>query len=248
MFKGFGLIGFGVFAALTWMLLGSSPGLGFIFGATVVTFLGWGSVLMMTLPDGFFSSIWKQVEMGLPQSASALARQIEAVSLLIRQDGLLALEAKRKEIKDQNLSYLLKRIMDGFEAKELIPFIRNLGIHRAGQIGIASETLDRFFGLIPSVGLVGSLILISGVLTSSARGSNSIGIAFVFFPFLLSLATQVILESHFAKKLRERQMESELYFSVLEEGVSGIQQGINPELLSDRIKARIQAGSKWLNG
>jgi len=40
-------------------------------------------------------------------------------------------------------------------------------------------------------------------------------------------------------------LQFEQYFSTLESGISGIQSGLNPELLSDRLRIRIQTGNSW---
>ncbi len=244
MFKGLGWFGFGVFIALSAILLQFGPGLGFLFGAAVAVSIGCASLLLMNLPNGILGTF-----QGLrgPQKLDAreLIQRIEEVALIIRQDGLLALEARRKELKDPNLSYLLKRIMDGFEAKDLIPWIQNQKKLKLEQLQVMDDVSQRFTGLVPSLGLFSSLILISGVLSGSDRGPDLIGVAQVFTPFLLTLGVQVLLDSAFGKMQAELRIEFEHYFSTLESGISGIQSGLNPELLSERMRVRIQAGRVW---
>jgi flagellar motor component MotA len=244
MFKGLGWIGFGVFVLMNTLLVQSGPGLGFFIGAAFVVILGCGSVFLLNLPDGFFK-IYKGLHSPMSLDASELVTRLEEISSLIRQDGLLALESRRKDLKDSNLSYLLKRIMDGFEAKDLIPWIQNQRKQKMEQLQVFEDVLDRVLGLLPSVGLVSSLILISGVLSGSDRGREIIGMAHVFTPFLMTLGVQLLLDSEFGKMRNEFQLQFEQYFSTLESGISGIQSGLNPELLSDRLRIRIQTGNSW---
>jgi flagellar motor component MotA len=244
MFKGLGWIGFGVFVLMNTLLTQSRPGIGFLFVAALVVLFGCGSVLLLNVPDGFFK-VYKGLQSPVSLDAGELVIRLEEISSLIRQDGLLALESRRKDLKDSNLSYLLKRIMDGFEAKDLIPWIQNQRKQKMEQLQVFEDVSDRISGLLPSVGLVSSLILISGVLSVSDRGQDSIGMAQVFTPFLITLGIQLLLDSEIGKKRNELSLKFEQYFSTLESGISGIQSGLNPELLSDRLRVRIQTGNSW---
>ncbi len=113
------------------------------------------------------------------------------------------------------------------------------------RIRLVSGVSDRLLELIPGVGLLSSLILLSGVLSGSERSRELIGVAWVFTPFLISLAAQLLLNPEAARKWGGFQNRCELYFSTLETGILGIQSGLNPELLSERMRVRIQTGRTW---
>jgi flagellar motor component MotA len=202
MFKGLGWIGFGVFVLMSTLLVQSGPGVGFFLGAAFVVILGCASVFLLNFPDGFFK-IYKGLHSPMSLDANELVTRLEEISSLIRQDGLLALESRRKELKDSNLIYLLKRIMDGFEAKDLIPWIQNQRKQKMEQLQVFEDVLDRVLGLLPSVGLGSSLILISGVLSGSDRGQDLIGMAQVFTPLLMTLGVQLLLDSGLGKMRNE---------------------------------------------
>jgi flagellar motor component MotA len=244
MFKVFGFAGFGLFVFSSALLIRSDAGIVFFLGVLGSTLIGCASVLLLSLPgrwEGIRNVIggWRNREVG------ELVAAIEEVTSVIRQDGLLALESRRKELKDQNLGYLLKKIMAGFEAKDLIPWIHSQRNLNRESIQILLEMSERFAGLVPATGLVSSLILLSGVLSAPDRPRELIGVAQTFIPFMITLALQVLLDSGLGKKFAELRVVSEQYYEILEIGVSGIQSGLNPELLSDRMRARIRTGLTW---
>ena len=233
------------FLGLSVISSSSESGFGFMILTSITFAIGSMSALFFSIPPGFFDSILGPIREALPSSPEALANQIESIAAVIRQDGLLALEGKRREIRNTGLKYLLKKIMDGFEAKDLIPLIENQKMRRRELVDEVASVLNRLSGFLPQVGLVQSLILISGILSQSTRSKDAIGVAQAFLPFLMSLVLQMILESFGAQAISMKRTENELYFSVLEEGVVGIQKGENPELVRDRIRARITPRPNW---
>lgn len=241
MFKGLGFAGFAIFLLLSTLLLSSAPGGGFVLGVAFAVGLGTVSLFLLNVGSGN-SGILKEISGASNLDPRELLNRIEEISTVIRQDGLLALESKRKEIRDPNLNYLLKRILDGFEGKDLIPWVLNQRDARMEGLRDLSDSLDRFLSQIPGLGLLSSLILMSGVLSRPERSKDLIGIAHVFLPFLIALGVQMLLDSEIGKRWNEARTRMDHYYAVLEAGVSGIQSGMNPELLSDRLRARIQTG------
>ncbi len=245
MFKGFAFVLLAVFLGLSVISGSSESGVGF-FLITGFTFaLGCGSAMFFSLPPGFLNETFGPVREQLPSTPEVLAAQIESVAAVIRQDGLLALEGKRREIRNPGLKYLLKKIMDGFEGKDLVPLIANQRVRRGELLDEAALVLARLNGFLPQVGLVQSLILISTILSQAPRSKDAVGVAQAFLPFLISLVLQMVFESFGAQLISQKRSECELYFSVLEEGVVGIQKGENPDLVRDRIRARIDSKPSW---
>jgi flagellar motor component MotA len=238
MFKGVAILLFCGFLILSsW--LQSSSGSGVFFPLWLAaSLLGWASVWIMTLPKGFLRRVLAPLREALPQDSVSLARQMEAISKTVREEGLLALESRKKEFVDQNLRIYLKRIVEGFEAKDLLPMIRNQLQMRDELFGEAERGLSRCFSSLPTLGLIQSLMLISKGFGAAASMDLFQG----FFPFLAALAIQTLLESTLLRWLSDERVEVVRYFSVLEEGVEGIQQGHHPELLGDRLRARIATG------
>lgn len=235
MFKGIAILLFGGFLVFSYSLHEFAENGAFYLLLFADTALGLGALALLTLPVAFMDRIWKPLRDGLPQPSDKLVQQLEGLAKTVREEGLLALESRKKDFFDANLKIYLKRIVEGFEAKDLLPMIRSQGRLREGLFLEAERTVSRYFSFFPTIGLMQSLILIS-------RGMGSRGAPDLFrgfFPFLGALAIQTFLEAAVIRWLQDGREESIRYFSVLEEGIEGIQQGHHPELLSDRMRARI---------
>jgi flagellar motor component MotA len=214
-----------------------SAGGGAIAGILSVVF-GFFPAFGFTLPSNFFDGVWNSIAAPLPQSPAGLAAQMEMLSTLIRQDGLLALESKRKEIRDSDLRYFLKRILDGFESKDLVPLIETRMRTRREHLDSAEQALLRGASWLPVFGLIPSLLLVSGA-------GAGFGLSLCFLPFIVVLLLQWFFESSITAKIHHWRMDSEIYHLILKEGVAGIQEGKNPEILRDRIRAIAGRPDAW---
>jgi flagellar motor component MotA len=244
-FKGFAVLALVAFLALTAQATSVPLGAPFMILTLIALSLGFLSVLLFLMPRDFLSEVWTPLRNPLPDSADSMARQLESIAAVIRQDGLLALESRRKDLRNPELRVLLKRIMDGFEGKDLLPLIANQARKREELADEASAVLRRFHGFLPQAGLIQSLILMVSVLSGPRPGPQGIGIAHALLPFGISLLLQIPIESWIEGFLEQKKKDARLYFAVLEEGIAGIQIGQNPELLGDRIRSRLSAAPVW---
>ncbi len=240
-FKGFAVLALVAFLSLTSQASSAPPGALFFILILTALSLGFLAVFLFLMPPGFANEVWTPLKSPLPDSPESLARQLESIAAVIRQDGLLAIEGQRKDLRNPELRLLLKRIMDGFESKDLLPLIANQARKREELVDEASAVLRRFHGFLPQAGLIQSLILMVAVLSGPRPGPQGIGMAHTLLPFGISLLFQIPIESWIENLLDQKKKESRLYFAVMEEGVTGIQVGQNPELLGDRIRSRISA-------
>ena len=102
--------------------------------------------------------------------------------------------------------------------------------------------------MIPTIGLIPSLWMMTMALSSAKAGAaGSAALAVVFLPFMIALLGQLILQSWFGSFFETLREENKLYFIILEEGLVGIQEGQNVELLRDRMKARTLLNPKWID-
>jgi len=238
MIKSIATLSFVVYLLVLFNLPGVGSSSGVAIAAILSVVFGFLSAFGFTLPSNFFEGVWNSIAVPLPQSPGSLATQMEMLSSLIRQDGLLALESKRKEIRDPDLRYFLKRILDGFESKDLVPLIETRMRARRERLDSAEQSLLRGASWLPVFGLIPSLLLISGT-------GASFGLSLCFLPFILVLLLQWFLESSISAKIHLWRMDSEIYHLILKEGVAGIQEGKNPEILRDRIRAIAGRPDAW---
>jgi hypothetical protein len=248
MIKGLGVFFILLFLGFNQSLGEFTPGFSLYFLILLTLGFGFAGVFCILLPENFFESIWNKIREPLPMTVGKLSSELETIAGVVRQEGLLALESKRKDLKDPLLRYLLKKVMDGFEKEMLLPLIRNQGIRREELIDQCEAFFERVTGMIPTIGLIPSLWMMTMALSSGKAGAaGSAALAVVFLPFMAALLSQLISQSWFGSFFEQLREENKLYFVILEEGLVGIQEGQNVELLRDRMKARTLLNPKWID-
>ena len=108
MFKGFAVIALGVFLGLALASASMDAGPGFFILSILTLGAGGGFVYLAAIPRDFFRAVWLPVREPLPGTPASLAAEIDSVAGVIRQDGLLALESKRRELRSPELKFFLK--------------------------------------------------------------------------------------------------------------------------------------------
>jgi flagellar motor component MotA len=249
--------GFGYFALLVFLIFCTQAG-GFAPGAVIwllsLFAVVSGSVAFgcLLFPKEFEENSLKKLLQFSKLNLKLLLKEIEELSVVVRRDGLLATEPLRKEMKDPLLKYLLKRVMDGYEKPVLAQTVQNQLKRQDELFKILQDYLDRLLQVIPVVGLIASLFQIMDffLLTAAQKAATpaslaatapatALSIATIFIPFLISLLLQLIFQAVAQDKITRAQDRGRLYFSILEEGVGGIQDGMNTDLLKEKIHCRL---------
>ncbi len=243
MIKGLGVFLMVLYAGFSFQLESFGPGLS--FGVVLVLTLasGLGAVYCLAAPEGWGPESWSQ--MGAPYSLNpeAMIRELEALARIVRQEGLLALESRRKDLKDPFLRHLMKKVMDGHEKSALLPLVRSQCETRFRIIEVNRDYFSRFVGLIPLVGLVPTLVLLGSLLMRTSNEATGFGLAFI--PFGLMLFVQLILEAAFGGRFESLREEARAHFELLEEGLTCIQDGVNVELVGDRLRSKVLVNPRW---
>ncbi len=98
---------------------------------------------------------------------------------------------------------------------------------------------------MPTLGLIPSLWMMMDYLNQPTKVSGPGSLPTLFIPFLIALVAQMILSSLSGKFFDDLKEDVKLYYVVLEEGLSGIQEGMNSELLREKLTARYSQNPKW---
>ena len=244
MIKGLGYFALFVFLLLCLQIEGFGPGFAIWFLSMLLVFAGSCAFAMLEFPRELEEGILKQIMTFAERDHKKMIHTLDELANTIRKDGLLAVEGVRRDIKDPFLRYLLKRVVGGFEKNQIGSIIRNQFLRSQELFTITQSYADRVFQAIPVVGLIGSLFQIMDFLIhSQGSGKGSIGV--VFIPFVLSLLAQLLLQSFLQERIIRAIDGSRLYYMVLEEGIHGIQDGVSPELLRDKLQSRLSVNIKW---
>ncbi len=158
------------------------------------------------------------------------AQTIEELALTIRRDGMLVAEAYRKNLKDQQLQYLVKRSMEGFEKAKIYQWIKSHDDFDEALFQQLQTYLDRAVLSVPVVGLIGSLLCLM---------QQPIVLAHAFTPFLVALVLQLVGHAVLQRRLDSARQNSRLYYAVLAEGMNGVMEGVTAEFLKEQLHARL---------
>ena len=164
-----------------------------------------------------------------------------------RREGLLALEDDIHELEDPFLKKGLQMMVDGMEPELIKDILRTeIGAlterHRLGQ-----ELFRSWGSLAPAFGMIGTLIGLIQMLAAlddpeSIGPGMAVALLTTFYGALL--ANLVLIPV--AGKLSIRSDEEVMMKEAMIEGIIGIQGGMNPRVLQDKLKAFMPPGERDL--
>jgi len=235
MIKGFGVFSFLVFLILCSQIGEFGPGFAVWFLSCLLIAAGIIADALFLFPQSFEIHGLKKIFAFSKVNPGALVNTISEIASVVRKDGLLATESLRKDLKDPWLIYALKKMIDGYEKAVIVQVIRNEHLHFHEQFISLEKYKDRVASSIPLFGLAGTLAHLMHFLSKDEPGL----IAASFVPFLLSVLIQILFNAWAQNKVDFLTDQHRVYYAVLENGISGIQDGINAEVLRDQLMARI---------
>lgn len=205
-----------------------------VFGGTL------GAVLVSTpLPD-FVRGV-RMARLAFLHSAPDLGgvtSRIVQLASVARRDGVLALEAKLPEVEDPFLRQGLSYVVDGVDAAVARSSLEAV-IDSEHQEGLAgAKVWEAAGGYSPTIGILGAvlgLIHVMENLSDPSKLGGGIAVAFVATVYGVGAANLLYLPLA-AKLKRKLALEGERKVVVLE-GVLGIQEGLNPRVLEEKLRA-----------
>ena len=241
MIKGFGIFAFFVFLIVCSQIGEFGPGFTMWFLSIMLVFSGTAAFALFLYPRSFEEQGLKKLFAFAAMKPHALVNTISDIASVVRKDGLLATESIRKDLKDPWLKYSLKKMIDGYDKNVIIHVIRNEHLRYHEQFLSLEKYKDRISTTIPLVGLAGSLAHVMSFLAKNEPGL----IAASFIPFLFSILFQLFFSSWGQSRIDFLLDQFRLYYALLENGISGIQEGTNAEVLKDQLFGRLAEKPQW---
>ncbi len=242
-------------------LLGLLIAFGFIFGAiatggSIVLFINVPSlliviggsvavVLMQFTLSQFFGAIKVALKAFFHKAVDAqeLIEQAVVLANVARKEGMMALESQ--EIDNQFLNKGIQLCVDGHPpdlVRKMLSKDISLTIqrHETGQ-----KIFKALGGVAPAMGMIGTLIGLVQML-ANMDDPKSIGPAMAVA--LLTTLYGAIIANAFAlplaDKLALRSQEEKTNRTLILETISGIQEGMNPRVLEELLKAFLPEGQR----
>ncbi|RMF88690.1 MAG: motility protein A [Nitrospinota bacterium] len=167
-----------------------------------------------------------------------LIRQFIQLAVIVRKDGQLALENEAKNVTNPFLQKGLMLVADGVDAEELnsILQLQNLAVQQRHKVG--QEVFKAMGKWSPAFGMIGTLIGLVQML-STMEDPKTIGpkMAIALITTFYGALIANLFALPMAGKLKQRTEQEILLNMVIAEGLKGLQLGMNPRLLEDKLKS-----------
>jgi len=204
-----------------------------VFGGTA------GATMLSSSLEDFMGAIRAlgNVFLGGKIDNETLVKEIVTIASTARKEGILSLEKSVGQIKNQFFSKNLRHIIDGYDPNVLKEIMEDTIHHVEEQKLAIAKVWETAGGFAPTVGILGAvlgLIHVMSNLSDSSKLGAGIAVAFVATVYGVGSANLMMLPiANKLKKLTKEQMkEMELIYL----GLTGIQAGLNPRIIEDRLK------------
>jgi chemotaxis protein MotA len=172
------------------------------------------------------------------QDWGAITAQLLELANVARRDGVLALESKLGSISDPFLKRALGFLVDGVDAAITRDALETEIDAEYEESAAASKVFESAGGFAPTVGILGAvlgLIHVMENLSDPSKLGGGIATAFVATIYGVGLANLLLLPMA-AKIKRKLTIEKERK-TLIAEGVLSIQEGMNPRVLEEKLRA-----------
>jgi chemotaxis protein MotA len=221
------------------MLEGGDAGSTLQLAAALIVMGGTTGAVIAQFPT---SELWSalrqvgQVFVSQPSDLEPLAKRIVELARKSRREGLLALENEAARSKDPFFTMSLHALVDGSDIVHLRALLdASLEQERHAQEA-GPKLLDAAGGYAPTIGILGAvlgLIHVMENLSDPTKLGSGIAVAFVATVYGVGSANLVFLP--LAQKLRMKVSRDLRRKEMIMEGVCGIQEGTNPQMLERRL-------------
>lgn len=203
-----------------------------VFGGT------FGATLLSATPTEFSQAIrWlSKVFLKGGTDLKPLVQEIVELATLARKEGILSLDSRLGNIKNQFFASNLRHIVDGYDPAVLKDMMEERIYHEEGEkMGIA-KVYETAGGYAPTVGIVGAvlgLIHVMGNLSDSSKLGEGIAVAFVATVYGVGSANLILIPM--GNKMKKIAKEEIHALEIIKTGLLCIQAGLNPRVIEDRL-------------
>jgi chemotaxis protein MotA len=183
----------------------------------------------------------RSVFFGRDIDSDAIIRASVRYALLARRKGLIALEPELVKAPDPFFAKTLKLAVDGTDPKVLRELAEQENLTFEEQRRRIARVYETAGGFAPTIGIVGAvlgLIHVMQNLSDPAKLGSGIAVAFVATIYGVGSANLLILPV--SKKLVHALHRDLAAREMMVEAVLGIQSGINPLYLEERLRAFVE--------
>lgn len=217
--------------------------LAIIFGGTIgCTMLSFSMEEFVKIP-----TLFKIALFGTPVHPKVLIQTITGLAELARRDGILALEPKREELREEYpfLASGIDLIIDAQPCETVKELLTNRIYSMEERHKVGAEIFTTLGGFAPTMGIIGTVVGLIGALAKAGEGGEDPSavveaIATAFIATFYGIASANLLFLPLATKLQRRTHEELFIMQVQTEAVLAIENGNNPRLIEESLKTFFQ--------
>lgn len=211
----------------------------FDIASVIIVIGGCIAALMVSFPLKSFAKIPKHLKIVMfPTKYNPVdyINQLVDFAKEARINGLLALESKLEEVKDDFMKSSLLMVVDAVDADKVKSFLEEKMNYLEDRHGQAFTFYEKGANFAPAFGMIGTLIGLINLLAdmedpSALGGAMAVALITTFYGTILSN----VLFNPIATKLRVRHEEEMLCKMIVCEGVQAIQAGDNPKFIHEKL-------------
>jgi chemotaxis protein MotA len=167
-----------------------------------------------------------------------VVKEVVELASLARRDGVLALESKLGALQDPFLRRAMQLLVDGVDATVARTTLETEIELEYEENAAAAKVYESAGGFAPTVGIIGAvlgLIHVMENLSDPTKLGPGIAVAFVATVYGVGISNLVLLP--LANKLKRKLVGEKERKTLIAEGVLGIQDGLNPRVLEEKLRA-----------
>lgn len=181
--------------------------------------------------------IFQKVDMDVRPTIDEIIR----IATIARKEGVLAVEGQRESITNPLFKKCIKYVIDGFEpntVKEIIDTDIYLAFEEEENAGKVWEGTGGFSPTIGIIGAVLGLIHVMSMLNDPSKIGEGIAVAFVATVYGVGAANLWFIPM--GTKLKRKAAQRMITKEVVKLGVVGIQEGLNPHFLQEKLEVFVE--------
>jgi chemotaxis protein MotA len=209
--------------------------------AALIIFGGTAGAVMVAFPKKQFLMGMKMVKLAFTDKKAdmgGLARQIVEFASVARRDGVLALEGKLNEVDDPFLRRALQFVVDGVDARVTRDTLEAAVDADFEEHIQGAKIWESAGGFAPTIGILGAVLGLIHVMENLSDPSKlGGGIATAFVATVYGVGSANIFFLPFANKIKVKLVAEKERKTLIAEGVLSIQEGLNPRVLEEKLRA-----------
>lgn len=165
-----------------------------------------------------------------------LVNQMEQLAGKARREGLLSLEQEIEQIDNKFISRGLRSAIDGVDQSVIGEMLEYDISAMEARHQRGAKMFENAGGYCPTIGIMGTVMHMVVIMTH-LNEPESLGpsISAAFLATLYGVAFANLFFFPFAEKLKAKSRGEALYLTIALEGIIGVQQGMNPVALREKL-------------